>query len=113
MVATLRRETGSRRMRTLALAFVLTVAATAAAAQTEHCPQMLLCRDYFGVRQDCATAGNFDLCLEVKMGGAKKRDAAATACTEDGQPRGVEPRTLPSLFECALNDPLGFFRLRK
>ena len=99
-------------MRTLALALVLTVAATAAAAQTEHCPQMLLCRDYFGVRQDCATAGNFDLCLEVKMG-AEKRRAAATACTDGGQPRGVDPSTLPSLFDCALNDPLGFFGLRK
>ena len=72
---------------------------------------MLLCRDYYGARQDCATAGNFDLCL-VKMGVAKQR-AAATVCTDDGQPRGADPSTLPSLFDCALNDPLGFFGLRK
>ena len=101
------------KLRTLALALVLAVGATAAAAQTsEHCPPVLLCRDYSGARQECATAGNFDLCLEVKMGAAKRR-AAATACTDDGQPRGVDPSTLPSLFDCALNDPLGFFGLRK
>jgi hypothetical protein len=101
-----------RRKRTLALAFVLVVGARAAAAQTEQCPQMLLCRDYYGARQECATAGNFDLCLEVKMGGAKRR-AAATECMDEGQPRGVDPSTLPSLFDCALNDPLGFFGFRK
>jgi len=62
----------------------------------ELCRARDLCTRYANYRQECATAGNFDLCLNVKMGD----DAAKIgACTNNGNLL-TEPPNMPDWVTC-------------
>jgi hypothetical protein len=65
------------------------------------CHDEWVCTQYGSARQECATAGNFDNCISVKMG---DQDAALTGmCTNDGELQDP-PTHLPNVVECLLLD---------
>jgi hypothetical protein len=50
--------------------------------QRRFCKYAHICTKYASSRQDCATAGNLEKCIEIKMGG----DVHFVAyCTDDGE----------------------------
>lgn len=72
----------------------------AAREQTkELCATKSLCEKYGQARQDCAVAGDFRNCLQVKMG---DKDYYQTyLCTNDGKVSGVVESDMPSALSCA------------
>ena len=61
------------------------------------CRLKTVCKTYATVRQDCATAGNFNNCINVKMG---DDDAAMTgSCSNDGKPLYPQAK-VPDNLEC-------------
>lgn len=75
--------------------------------RVEMCYEKTVCHEYSAARQDCATAGDFENCLRVKMG-VKKFDIVG-GCTNDG---GVGWRShppeadIPDWLECAIRGVL-------
>jgi len=61
----------------------------------EFCPYVLRCSTYADVRQQCATAGDFNNCVTVKLG-SENADLAGQ-CTADGKADVVGP---PTYFQC-------------
>ena len=59
-----------------------------------------ICSRYGAVRQECATAGNFNNCVRVKMGDADS--SQIDNCTQDGKLAYVSPDGTPNLVECFL-----------
>jgi hypothetical protein len=47
--------------------------ASANAAKRELCRRVRICREYGQARQQCAVAGNFDACIQIKMGAEASR----------------------------------------
>src|SRR5262245_24448684 len=62
------------------------------------CNTASVCKKYGKVRQDCAVAGNFRNCVQVKMG--ENTSYAETDCNDDGTPRW-QPDT-PNPIVCFL-----------
>jgi len=62
----------------------------------ELCRTKDLCTRYAMSRQECATAGNFDLCLNVKMGDDV---ANISGCTNQGKLKS-EPPDMPGWLTC-------------
>ena len=64
------------------------------------CRVKAVCERFAAVRQECATAGNFENCVSVKLG-----DAASMIgeCTNDGMVATPYPDTVPSAVECWLH----------
>jgi hypothetical protein len=62
------------------------------------CRASSICQHFAKVRQDCATAGDFTNCIEVKMG----RDySSVDQCDDEGGVAGAEAlKTTPSAFQC-------------
>jgi hypothetical protein len=56
-----------------------------------------VCENYSTVRQDCATAGNFDNCVKVKMGDDDV--PLIDSCTNDGK-LAYPPEKMPSSLLC-------------
>jgi hypothetical protein len=56
------------------------------------------------VRQDCAAAGDFALCMRVKMGGA-----AVDLCKDDG---GFDTNVQASTAKCLIYAPASLFDRR-
>ena len=67
------------------------------------CHSERLCRDFGRARQECAVAGNFDTCIQIKMGA---NASAIYNCTEGGKLRGGGP----AWDECLLLSPLEALR---
>jgi len=61
------------------------------------CWQQKVCKEYAHVRQECATAGNFDTCVGVKMG--DEDGNTVDQCTHDGKLAYPPPDMLDGL-EC-------------
>jgi hypothetical protein len=71
---------------------------TALTAKKKYlCSIKLACLKYGAVRQECATAGNFETCVEVKMGEPALR--FTDECTADGGVQG-DTTAFPSTIEC-------------
>jgi hypothetical protein len=67
-----------------------------AAYKNELCHWAAACKKYGTSRLDCAVAGNFNTCIQIKMG----RDASLVfRCTDDGQ-LSSPPRDMPDLGQC-------------
>jgi hypothetical protein len=65
------------------------------------CHVKSVCAKYGSARQECATAGNFDHCISVKVG---DRDSSLiTQCTNDGHLR-YSSDDLPNAVVCFLID---------
>jgi hypothetical protein len=60
------------------------------------CSTKTLCSQFASTRQVCATAGNLDTCMSIKMEGFSK---AQYECNTDGTLR-FAPADLPNYFEC-------------
>lgn len=58
-----------------------------------------MCAKYGSARQECATAGNFDHCIAVKMGDIGVNDI--DWCSNDGS-LAEPPNDMPSRLECAV-----------
>jgi hypothetical protein len=73
------------------------------AAQTARtkslCKAKAECSEYAAARQACATAGNFDTCMGIKM---ENYSSAQYDCTNDGKLIS-SPADLPNNFECLLS----------
>lgn len=86
-----------------ALAEALEKSRKAEAAEQErqfidHCRLQKVCEKYSQVRQDCAVAGDFDKCVEVRMGDESYRIAQ---CGQDGRIIYEEKPTIAERAECA------------
>ena len=60
-----------------------------------------ICKQYAEVRQDCATAGNFNNCISVKMG--DERFGEVANCANDGSIASVTSDNVPSRIDCLTN----------
>ncbi len=64
------------------------------------CLEKSVCKIFAQARQDCATAGNFDTCMEIKMGSyAHDTQWAKYYCKKDGTLE-FEPNNIPNDFIC-------------
>lgn len=67
------------------------------------CHAAAVCPRYAKTRQECATAGSFRTCIDVRMG----KDAAIIGmCTDEGELRS-EPEDMPDALSCFLFEKLG------
>jgi hypothetical protein len=71
-------------------------AAAEGAHKNELCHYLMACRKYGTARQECAVAGDFNSCIQIKMG---KGVASRYSCTNDGKPSS-QPTDMPGLVEC-------------
>ena len=82
-----------------------TEAAASHALQKAFCETVNVCKKYGTVRQDCAVAGNFKNCVQVKMN--LSYATLETDCNDDGtlrwQPANVPTNAVTCFF--ALNLP--------
>lgn len=58
-----------------------------------------VCSNFPGFRDACSTAGNFDKCMEIKMGSKEEYISATSLCTNDGN-LSVESDKRPTYFDC-------------
>jgi hypothetical protein len=66
------------------------------AYKNELCHWAAACKKYGTFRLDCAVAGDFNTCIQIKMG----RDARlVSVCTDDGR-LSSPPKDMPTLSEC-------------
>jgi hypothetical protein len=64
--------------------------------QKSLCNQQTICTKFAVARQECATAGNYKNCVDIKMG----KDAMDLyPCMNDGRVWG-EPADIPNRFQC-------------
>lgn len=82
-----------------------TEAAASRAAQKALCETVNVCKKYGTVRQDCAVAGNFKNCVQVKMN--LSYATLETDCKDDGTPRWQPANVSTNAVACffALNLP--------
>jgi hypothetical protein len=66
----------------------------------ELCAIKAVCEKYGEVRQQCATAGNYQNCLQIKMGTGDYDKVEA--CTEDGKPLYITSANMPDAITCFL-----------
>jgi hypothetical protein len=64
-----------------------------------YCQTINVCKKYGTVRQECATAGSFKNCINVKMGDSASYSGLEMDCNNDGTIRW-QPTDAPSMFEC-------------
>ena len=64
--------------------------------QKTLCRLLSLCSKFGDARAACATAGNYKMCIDIKMG-ADAMDSYL--CTNDGAVSG-QPNDMPTAFEC-------------
>jgi hypothetical protein len=57
-----------------------------------------VCEMYASARQECAIAGNFELCVRVKVGDANS--ALIANCSNDGKLLAYRPEDVPSTAVC-------------
>ena len=62
------------------------------------CRVAAACRKYTGVREECATAGSFKICVRIKMG--DDADLLDICMGEDGAPRTAMLPGTPNRVEC-------------
>ena len=72
-------------------------AAAAAQRNRQLCMYEVICEKYGKVRQECATAGNFNTCIEVKMG---NQSGLLYHCTNDGGVLQSIASDLPNVVDC-------------
>jgi hypothetical protein len=60
------------------------------------CTIRSICSKYASARQECATAGNFDQCMKIKMGDDAWK---VGSCTSDGNYRNAPP-DMPGRVRC-------------
>jgi len=75
-----------------------TEAAAVRAQQKELCETANVCKKYGRVRQDCAVAGNFKNCVQVKMNVSYA--TLETDCNDDGTPRWQPPNAHTNAIAC-------------
>jgi hypothetical protein len=63
------------------------------------CRLRVLCNDYPGARDVCATAGNFEKCMAIKLGSRDDYQDATRLCTNSGE-FAVDPEKTPSVWAC-------------
>jgi hypothetical protein len=83
---------------------------TALKGRKHICKAMAACAEYGKARQACATAGNFDTCMSVKL------ETVPQSCSADGKLQifmchGCRPAQLPNAFQCLVNDGAALFSL--
>jgi hypothetical protein len=71
------------------------------------CKQQSICQKYGVTRQECATAGNFDLCVSVKMGDDDFNEISS--CNNDGSVSDP-PDNSPSYLQCAILGARGLLK---
>jgi hypothetical protein len=70
---------------------------------TAMCHQQGVCDKFGKARQECATAGNYDRCIDIKLGAD---DAASVgSCTEDGK-MTYTPPDMPNSINCWTREKL-------
>lgn len=67
---------------------------------SERCKIIRICKKFSESRQNCATAGNYNLCLNIKLG--NDYNLTNWVCTPDGKPK-LEEANIPSRLDCLLN----------
>lgn len=67
------------------------------------CSQRFMCMEYYRARQDCATAGNINECISIKMG--KDAFQSKTFCNNNGDYDFDKPEI--GTFECLLRKAAG------
>jgi hypothetical protein len=66
------------------------------------CHEQLVCTKYKDTRQECAVAGDFNNCINVKMGG---EPMYRLSCAGDGElASAADKADMPSEIECLLRD---------
>ena len=70
-------------------------------AASDLCSLKRTCEIYVAKRADCATAGNIEKCVEIKM---KNRDFSN--CTTSGGIYGLSEKTTPKTIQCIVNSGL-------
>jgi hypothetical protein len=76
------------------------------AHKDELCQIKLVCRQYYSARQECAVAGNFDNCVQIKIG-----NKDTSFCTNDGgvnEPQYVSD--MPNEVECAARNAVHWLK---
>jgi hypothetical protein len=63
------------------------------------CAIRLICTNYGRTRQACATAGNFDRCMDIKLG---NQSDARGLCSDDGT-MAYPPADMPTVAQCAVS----------
>jgi hypothetical protein len=69
----------------------------ARALGTALCQQKMICAKLPDIRQECATAGNFDNCIKVKIG---DEDYSSVAYCNHGGDLAYTPENMPSPLVC-------------
>jgi hypothetical protein len=64
---------------------------------TALCHQKTICAKLPNIRQECATAGNFDNCIKVKIG--DEDYSSVTYCTNEGN-LAYTPENMPDVIDC-------------
>lgn len=64
------------------------------------CRLVSICSKFATVRQDCATAGNFDNCVKIKLG--EEKFSETTYCTADGRLNYTPSIPVPSKLACLI-----------
>jgi hypothetical protein len=67
------------------------------AQRTQFCHLKAICKTFATARQECATAGNFNTCMNIKMG--ESDYALIGSCTDDGA-IAFPPDEMPRALEC-------------
>lgn len=67
-------------------------------ANRRLCRVATICTDYSKARQACATAGQYGLCMQIKLGDTL--GVANVSCLSDGGIRGVSSDEIPNRAVC-------------
>jgi|SRR5215469_6816871 len=73
--------------------------ARARKVQQALCALRPICKDFARARQECAAAGNYGTCIQIKMGSDRFWIAEAS-CTEAGEVAGLPPDKQPTVLGC-------------
>ena len=75
-----------------------------AEVKRQLCLYKRVCRKYASSRQDCAVAGDFQNCLQIRMGGEMR---FVSECTNDGGIKNLNTDSMPSMLECIMSSGRG------
>src|SRR5207245_1277832 len=70
--------------------------------ELEQCRTARICRKYATVRQECAIAGNFKNCVQVKMN--VDYSLLQASCRDDGTLASEQPNTIACFFKMMVPD---------
>lgn len=66
------------------------------------CHRIDLCKDFADARQSCATAGSYNRCMDIRLGGANFSEASF-ACSNNGRPLYMLSEVAPNKLTCLAN----------